>query len=159
MSCTLTSYSRLHISRNFPKNPVVSPLVFWRLTEFVRLGDEVLVSREKNIAIVESYLACFASKDLSNLPFAEHVVFDGPTWPTLAGREAVLRFLRMILPGIRGARVKQHIVEGDHIATIFDMETEQGIDHVCDCIEIANGEIARVQAFFYPRQPPRGPLG
>ena len=108
--------------------------------------------REKNIAIVESYLACFASKDLSNVPFAENVVFEGPTWPTLTGRQAVLGFMRMILPGIRGTRVKQHIVEGDRIATIFDMETEQGIDHVCDCIEIANGEIARVHAFFYPRQ-------
>jgi hypothetical protein len=42
---------------------------------------------------------------------------------------------------------------GDHIATIFDMKTAQGVDHVCDCIEIANGEIVRVQAFFYPRQP------
>jgi hypothetical protein len=31
------------------------------------------------------------------------------------------------------------------------METDQGVEHVCDCIEIASGEIARVQAFFYPR--------
>ena len=111
------------------------------------------MSRDKNIAIVESYLACFASKDLSSIPFAEDVVFEGPTWPKLSGRQTVLGFMRRILPGIRGARVKQHIVEGDHIATIFDMESEQGVDHVCDCIEIANGEITRVQAFFYPRQP------
>jgi ketosteroid isomerase-like protein len=111
------------------------------------------VSREQNIAIVESYLACFDSKDVSTVPFAENVVFEGPTWPTLTGRQAVLGFLRMILPGIRRVHVKQHIVEGNHVATIFDMETEHGDDHVCDCIEIANGEIARVQAFFYPRQP------
>jgi len=26
-----------------------------------------------------------------------------------------------------------------------------GVEHVCDCIEIVGGEIARVQAFFYPR--------
>jgi hypothetical protein len=30
------------------------------------------------------------------------------------------------------------------------METDQGVQHVCDCVEIARGEIARVQAFFYP---------
>jgi predicted ester cyclase len=111
------------------------------------------VSREKNIALVESYLACFASKELSNVPFAEDVVFEGPTWPALTGRQTVLGFLRMILPDIRSAQIKQHIVEGDHVATIFDLETSQGVEHVCDCIEIANGEIARVHAFFYPRQP------
>ena len=61
--------------------------------------------------------------------------------------------MRMILPDIQSAKVKQHIVEGDHVATIFDLETSQRVDHVCDCIEIANGEIARVHAFFYPRQP------
>ena len=109
------------------------------------------MSREQNVALVESYLACFASKDPSSVPFADAVVFEGPTWPTLTGRQSVLRFLRMILPGIRRAQVKRHIVEGDHIATIFDMETDQGVEHVCDYIEIAGGEIARVQAFFYPR--------
>jgi hypothetical protein len=109
------------------------------------------VSREQNIAVVESYLACFASKDPSNVPFADGVIFEGPTWPTLTGRQAALSFLRLILPGIRRVQVKRHIVEDGHIATIFDMETDQGIDHVCDCIEIANGEITRIQAFFYPR--------
>ena len=109
------------------------------------------MSREQNIALVESYLACFASKDPSNVPFADGVIFEGPTWPTLTGRQTVVSFLRLILPGIRRARVKRHIVEGNHIATIFDMETDQGIEHVCDYIEIASGEIARVQAFFYPR--------
>ena len=57
----------------------------------------------------------------------------------------------MILPGIRRVQVERHIVEGDHVATIFDMETDRGVDRVCDCIEIAGGEIVRVQAFFYPR--------
>jgi len=115
------------------------------------------VSREQNIAIVESYLACFASKDPSGVPFADGVVFEGPTWPTLTGRQAVLGFLKLILPGIRRARVNRHIVEGDHIATIFDMDTDQGVEHVCDCIEIVGGEITRVQAFFYPR--PAAPGG
>lgn len=109
------------------------------------------MSREQNIVLVESYLACFASKDPSSVRFADGVVFEGPTWPTLTGRPAVLSFLRLILPGIRRARVKRHIVEGDHIATIFDLDTDQGVEHVCDYIEIAGGEIARVQAFFYPR--------
>ena len=114
------------------------------------------MSRDEKVALIESYLACFATKDPSKVRFAEDVVFEGPTWPTLRGRRNVLGFLTMILPGIRRAQVLQHIVEGDHVATIFDMETDRGIDHVCDCIEIVNGEIARVRAFFYPLQQPNG---
>lgn len=109
------------------------------------------MSREQNIAIVESYLACFTTKDPSSVPFADGIIFEGPTWPTLTGRESAVGFLRMILPSIRGVQVRRHIVDGDHIATIFDMETDRGVDHVCDYIEIAGTEIARVQAFFYPR--------
>jgi len=109
------------------------------------------VSREQNIALVESYLACFATKDPSNVPFADGIVFEGPTWPTITGRQAVLSFLKLIVPGIRRAEIRRHIVDGDHIATIFDMVTDQGVQHVCDCIDISNGEIARVQAFLYPR--------
>jgi SnoaL-like domain len=109
------------------------------------------VSREQNIAVVESYLACFAGRDPSSVPFADGVVFEGPTWPTLTGRQSAVSFLRSILPGIRRVQVKRHIVDDDHIATIFDMETDRGVDHVCDCIEIINGQITRIQAFFYPR--------
>jgi hypothetical protein len=32
-------------------------------------------------------------------------------------------FLASILPMVRGIQVKQHIVEGDYVATLFDMET------------------------------------
>ena len=53
--------------------------------------------------------------------------------------------------GIRRAHVKRHIVDGDHVATIFDLETDQGVEHVCDYIEITGGKIARVDAFCYPR--------
>jgi hypothetical protein len=31
---------------------------------------------------------------------------------------------------VRGIQVKQHIVEGDYVATLFDMETAKGVDHV-----------------------------
>jgi len=43
---------------------------------------------------------------------------------------------------------KQHIVEGDYVATLFDMETVDGVDHVFDRIHIIDGEIKGIHAFY-----------
>lgn len=110
------------------------------------------MSREQKIAAVEAYLNCFATKDLSEVPLAEGATFEGPLVPKLAGRERIKGFLTSILPMVKGAQVKQHIVDGDYVATIFDMETSHGVDHVFDCFHITDGEIKGIRTFYYPKQ-------
>ena len=110
------------------------------------------MSREQKVAAVDAYLDCFATKDLSNVPLAEDVTFEGPRMPKLTGRATILGFLTRILPMVRGIQLKQHIVEGDYVATVFDMETVNGVDHVFDRIHIVNGEIKAIHAFYYPEQ-------
>jgi hypothetical protein len=56
------------------------------------------MSREEKVCLVEAYLDCFATKDLSKVSFAEDVTFEGPRMPKLAGRATVLGFLAHILP-------------------------------------------------------------
>jgi hypothetical protein len=112
------------------------------------------MSREQNIAAVEAYLDCLATKDLSKVSFAEDVTFEGPRMPKLTGRQIVLGFLRSILPMVKGIQLKQHIVEGDYVATLFDMETVNGVDHVFDQIHIIDGEIKGIHAFYYPQLAP-----
>jgi ketosteroid isomerase-like protein len=97
------------------------------------------MSREQKVAVVEAYLDCFATKDLSKVSFAEDVTFEGPRMPKLTGRPAIHGFLTHIFPMVRGIRLKQHIVEGDYVATVFDMETVNGVDHVIDLIHIVDG--------------------
>ncbi len=60
------------------------------------------MSREEKVSVVEAYLDCFATKDLSKMSFAEDVTFEGPRMPKLAGRATVLGFLALILPMVRG---------------------------------------------------------
>jgi limonene-1,2-epoxide hydrolase len=79
------------------------------------------MSRAENIAVVESYLKGLASKDLSSVPFAPDVTFEGPQMPKLAGRETIVGFLTSIFPFIKGIEIKQHIVDGDCVATVFDI--------------------------------------
>jgi SnoaL-like protein len=112
------------------------------------------MSREQKVAAVEAYLDCFISKDLSNVPLAEDVTFEGPRMPKLTGRPTVFGFLSHILPMVKRIQLKQHIVEGDYVATIFDMETVNGVDHVCDRIHVVDGQIKAIHAFYYPGELP-----
>jgi hypothetical protein len=109
------------------------------------------MSREQNVAVVEAYLECFETKDLSRVPLAENVTFEGPLVGTLTGRQAVKGFLTSILPMVKGIHVKQHIVEGNYVATVFDMETVKGVDCVCDRIHVVDGEIKAIHTFYYPK--------
>lgn len=108
------------------------------------------MSREEKVSVVEAYLDCFESKDFSKLSFAEDISFEGPGIPKLAGRATVLGFLAHILPMVKGIQLKQHIVEGDYVATVFNMETVNGVDQVFDRIHIVGGQIKSIHAFYYP---------
>lgn len=108
--------------------------------------------REQKVSIVEAYLNGFVTKDFSKVPLAEDVIFEGPLMPKLCGRATVLGFLNMILPAVKNVIPKQHIVEEDYIATMFDMETVNRTDHVVDWIQVQAGEIKAIQAFYYPDQ-------
>jgi hypothetical protein len=113
------------------------------------------MSRSENIAVVESYLKGLASKDLSAVPFAPGITFEGPVMPKLAGRETIVGFLTSLFPFIKGIEIKQHIVDGDYVATVFDMETVNGVDHVVDLCLIVDGLLTEVRAFYYPSQSPQ----
>lgn len=125
---------------------VVLPL---RLRQMKR--EKFNLSREENIRIVETYLNGLADKTLSKVPFAMDVTFTGPRVPPLAGRDAVVGFLSMILPAIRSVHIGEHLADGDYVATTFVMETNGGTDSVFDRIRIVNAEIKSIQSFYYPQ--------
>ena len=113
------------------------------------------MTRSEQIAVVDRYFNGLVHKDLTSVPFADNISFEGPLMPKLTGRETILGFLNSILPMIVGVQVKQHIVDGDYVATILDMETVNGVDHVVDICFVVNQQIAAIQVFYYPSQLPR----
>jgi hypothetical protein len=77
--------------------------------------------------------------------------------PKLAGRETIVAFLTSIFPFIKGIEIKQHVVDGDYVATVFDMETINGVDHVIDVCHVVGGEpfnSTRLRRSRGPRRPP-----
>jgi hypothetical protein len=112
------------------------------------------VSREEKVAVVEAYLRGLAGKDISKIPFAANITFEGPRVGKLIGRNAVVGFLTSILPAVKSVQIKQHIVEGDFVATVFEMETIFGVDQVFDRVHVCDGELKEIHSFYYPQPNP-----
>jgi len=51
------------------------------------------LTREEKVAVIEAYLKGLVSKDISKVPFATDITFEGPRVPPLGGREVVVGFL------------------------------------------------------------------
>lgn len=104
-----------------------------------------------NIKIVESYLDALRTKDLSKAPVDQNVVFADPLTPTSTGRHAWSEFVSSVLPGINDVRVKQHIADGDHVATLWEADTAWGLIPILEYFRISDGLIHEARAFFDPR--------
>ena len=107
--------------------------------------------RNKLITIVEGYLDGLRSKDLSQVAFDPDVTFESPLSPKLTGERAVVDFLSGLFPAIKDIRVRQHIVEGEYVATVFDFDTMFGVIPVFDCFRVSNGKLIQIRPFYDPR--------
>jgi predicted ester cyclase len=107
--------------------------------------------RDERVRIVESYLDGLRNKDLSKVAFASDVTFEGPLSPKLTGDRAVVEFLTGLFPAIKDVRVKQHIVEGEYVATIFEFDTTFGVIPIFDCFRVSNGKLTQIRPFYDPR--------
>jgi hypothetical protein len=55
------------------------------------------------------------------------------------------------LPAVKSVQTKEHIVEGDFVATVFEMETIFGVDQVFDRVHVCDGELKEIHSFYYPQ--------
>jgi hypothetical protein len=109
------------------------------------------MSRDEIVAIAEAYLNGLVKKDLSNVPFAADITFEGPRVPKLIGRQSVVGFLTSIMPLLKRIEIKQHLVDGEFVATMFDMETVNGTDKVVDWLQVSGGHLKAIRSFYYPQ--------
>jgi hypothetical protein len=119
---------------------------FWHLNELGEKRD----TRRKSCSC-RGVSERFGRKDISKIPFAANITFEGPRVGKLIGRNAVVGFLTSILPAVKSVQIKQHIVEGDFVATVFEMETIFGVDQVFDRVHVCDGELKAIHSFYYPQ--------
>jgi len=103
------------------------------------------------VAVVERYLRALKDRNLADVPFAPDVVFQGPLSPKLTGIDAVTEILEQMLPVIRDIRVERHIVDGEFVATMFELDTIFGMIPVCDCFHVVGGQLKQIRPFYDPR--------
>ena len=63
----------------------------------MEIQEGAQLARQEKVAVVGAYLKGLGTKDISKVPFATDITFEGPRVPPLAGREVVVGFLKMIL--------------------------------------------------------------
>jgi limonene-1,2-epoxide hydrolase len=107
--------------------------------------------RESNIEAVERYLDAIRSKDLSRASVAPDIFFTDPLAGERTGEEALRGFIGQMLPAIKGVEVKQHVVEGDFVSTLWEADSVWGVIPILELFRVQEGKIKEARAFFDPR--------
>jgi len=107
-------------------------------------------TRAEQVAVVESFLDCIVRKSFDRLPIAPEYTAQSPLTPKLAG-QAALDYLRVVARAVNAIRIEQHIVEGHHVATLFEEDTANGTIPVFSRFHIEEGRIKDVRVFYDPR--------
>lgn len=108
-------------------------------------------TREAQVAVVECFLDCVARKDFERLPIAPGYTAQSPLTPRLTG-SAALDYLRVVARAIQAIRIERHVVEGDHVATLFEEETVHGTLPVFSLFRLEQGRVKDVRVFYDPRR-------
>jgi hypothetical protein len=99
-----------------------------------------------------AFLDALIARDISRAPLAEDVSYQSPlTGDPVQGRDRVSRFLGIYLPVITDVRLKRHIADGDHVASIVQADTTFGPIALVYVFSIEAGQIAEIQGFYDPR--------
>ena len=51
---------------------------------------------------------------------------------------------------MRGAEIKQHIVEGEYVATLFHLRTPNGVTGIFDKFRVVDGKLKEINPYYDP---------
>lgn len=112
---------------------------------------EFYMSPNVSVDVVERYLDALQTGDLDSVPFADDVSFESPLAARLTGRAAVKEALSAMLPVVQKVTVRDHVAEGEFVATRFDLKTPFGSIEVFDRFRVVNGLLAEIRPYYDPR--------
>ena len=107
--------------------------------------------KEENIRIVEDYLRALKESDLAGAHLADDVIFENPMVGKGKGAESLRGFLSGFLPAIKDVRVRNHVAEGEWVATRWEADTVFGVIKIADFFRVREGEIVEAYGYFDPR--------
>jgi len=104
------------------------------------------------IQIAETYIEAVRAKDPAKALLAPEVTLQFPlSYQKVVGRENVMEYMSSMLPGIDEVRIERHLTDGEHVATLWEVDSVWGTLPICSVFRISDGLIREVRSFWDPR--------
>ncbi len=112
---------------------------------------ELYMSPNVAVETVEKYLDALQTGNLHDVPLAPDVTFESPLTPKVTGRDQVLDALRALLPAVLGVDIRDHVADGEYVASRFTLKTPFGRIEVLDRFRVVDGLLAEIRPYYDPR--------
>lgn len=88
-------------------------------------------SKEEITSIIETYFDGLRANDVSEVPFAEDVVWENPMTrregDPIRGRENVVEALEKAAANMPRIDIEQHVIDGQKACTVLEWENRDGV--------------------------------
>jgi ketosteroid isomerase-like protein len=103
-------------------------------------------------AVVAQYFAAFGSGDMAAARqlLKDDLSFKGPL-DTFDNADDLMKALGALAPVVKGIEQQKVIVDGDDVATFYDMLTPMGATPIAEWHHVRDGKIDAIRVYFDPR--------
>jgi predicted ester cyclase len=106
--------------------------------------------REEVIRVVEAYIDAVRNKNIDSVPLHSDVVFEGPI-RSIRGVAAFRKGMEEFFPIVKSIEVVRLTADDDTCAAVLKVDTIFGLIPFCEFLQIAEGRIVSIRAYYDPR--------
>ena len=102
--------------------------------------------------VVSQFFAAFERGDIAAARqlLWDNLSFKGPL-DTFDNADDYTKAIGALAPIVKGIELRKVLVDGDDVATFYDMLTPMGSAPIAEWHHVRNGKIDRIQVYFDPR--------
>ena len=103
-------------------------------------------------AVVARYFAAFGSGDIKTARqlLSDNLSFNGPL-DTFNNADDLIKALAALAPVVKGIQQRKVMVDGNDVATFYDMLTPMGSSPIAEWHHVKDGKIDAIRVYFDPR--------
>jgi len=102
--------------------------------------------------VVAQYFAAFGSGDMAAARrlLKDDLAFKGPI-DTFDNADDLMKSLGALAPAVKGMQQRLVLVDGENVATFYDMLTPMGTAPIAEWHHVHDGKIDTINVYFDPR--------
>lgn len=106
--------------------------------------------REDVIRVVEGYIDAVRNNNIQAVPIHSDVVFESPI-RSIRGIANFRKGIEEFVPILKGIEVVHLTADDDTCAAVLKVDTIFGLIPFCEFLQIADGQIVSIRAYYDPR--------